>query len=104
VLLDLSAVESIDTICAAFTGNRVDLSLQGDIEDVEIELGLRTRRATQRKPDPTIEGLRSAMFDAMRRADLPVQARPKTGRNDPCPCGSSSSKKYKKCCMTTDCC
>jgi hypothetical protein len=102
VLLDLSAVEAIDTIRAAFADNRVDLSLQGDIEDVEIELGLRTRRATQRKPDPTVGGLRSALFNAMRRDDLPVQARPKTGRNAPCPCGSA--KKYKKCCMTTDCC
>ncbi|NLF96285.1 MAG: hypothetical protein GX569_06065 [Candidatus Riflebacteria bacterium] len=22
-----------------------------------------------------------------------------TGRNDPCPCGSGSGKKYKKCCL-----
>jgi len=26
-----------------------------------------------------------------------AQASPKTGRNDPCPCGSG--KKYKKCCL-----
>jgi SEC-C motif len=25
---------------------------------------------------------------------------PKTGRNDPCPCGSA--KKYKRCCMAQD--
>ena len=28
---------------------------------------------------------------------LPVRTEPKTGRNDPCPCGSG--KKYKKCCL-----
>ena len=28
---------------------------------------------------------------------MPVIAAPKTGRNDPCPCGSG--KKYKKCCL-----
>jgi SWIM/SEC-C metal-binding protein len=27
----------------------------------------------------------------------PIQADPKVGRNDPCPCGSG--KKFKKCCM-----
>ena len=27
----------------------------------------------------------------------PVRTEPKTGRNDPCPCGSG--KKYKKCCL-----
>jgi hypothetical protein len=27
---------------------------------------------------------------------------PKTGRNDPCPCGSGSGKKYKKCCLIRD--
>lgn len=29
-----------------------------------------------------------------------VQAGPKAGRNDPCPCGSG--KKYKKCCMKNE--
>jgi hypothetical protein len=28
---------------------------------------------------------------------LPIRTEPKTGRNDPCPCGSG--KKYKKCCL-----
>jgi len=34
--------------------------------------------------------------------DIPPVAAfsPKTGRNDPCPCGSG--KKYKKCCMAAD--
>jgi hypothetical protein len=99
-LLDLRAVESIDTIRAAFADNRVDLSIQGDIEDVEIELGLRTQRTTPRKLDPSFERMQGVLFGAIRRAKLPVQARPKIGRNAPCPCGSG--RKYKKCCMVTD--
>ena len=50
-----------------------------------------------------------ARLAALRRAGQPpdrlmtmvqaedVEARPKAGRNDPCPCGSSP--KYKKCCL-----
>ena len=33
--------------------------------------------------------------DAEDVLDVPVPAPPKTGRNDPCPCGSG--KKFKKC-------
>jgi SEC-C motif domain protein len=33
---------------------------------------------------------------AVRSGPAPVKARPKVGRNDPCPCGSG--KKYKHCC------
>jgi len=42
---------------------------------------------------------RNAAMSASRdkeRKKTPVKVGPKTGRNDPCPCGSG--KKYKKCC------
>jgi hypothetical protein len=98
-LLDLRAVEAIDTIRDAFRRDAIDLSIAGDIEDVEIELGLRDRRTTPvarsqllpmgRPPWPGV--------DPMQR-DRPVPAqREKVGRNAPCPCGSG--KKYKKCCL-----
>jgi hypothetical protein len=45
-LLDLSAVEAIDAIRQAFHRNSVDISMAGDLEEVEIELGLRKRRTT----------------------------------------------------------
>jgi hypothetical protein len=36
--------------------------------------------------------------------EIPVETyrreTPKIGRNDPCPCGSGSGKKYKKCCLS----
>jgi hypothetical protein len=35
-------------------------------------------------------------FDALPPVETVVRSGPKTGRNDPCPCGSG--KKYKKCC------
>jgi HEAT repeat protein len=82
-LIDLKAVESISVIREAFAHDRVDLFISGDVEDVEIELGLRAERAT---PAP-----RFSFFPAVPRA------RAKVGRNDPCPCGSG--KKYKKCCL-----
>jgi len=45
---------------------------------------------TRREPDGLAE--RSGAGAAR-----PVRSAPKTGRNDPCPCGSG--KKYKKCCL-----
>lgn len=43
----------------------------------------------------TREKVLQEMPELVRHA--PVVSGPKTGRNDPCPCGSG--KKYKKCCM-----
>jgi len=86
-LITLEARESIETLRRLYQGGNVDLFACGDIEDVEIELGLRERRST---PPP----------DFRRALGLPMQqaAKPKkVGRNDPCPCGSG--KKYKKCCL-----
>jgi SEC-C motif len=98
-LIDLQAVEAIDTMRDAFRHNSVDIVIAGDQEDVEIDLGLRDRRATP----------------ALRYAILPADWSPrpsagqiehdicawprheKTGRNEPCPCGRG--KKYKKCCL-----
>jgi hypothetical protein len=45
-LIDLQAVEAIDVIRDAFRRNAVDISMAGDVEDVEIALGLRVGRAT----------------------------------------------------------
>jgi hypothetical protein len=96
-LIDLRAVEAIDAIRDAYRRDDVDMSVCGDIEDVEIALGramwaprrgVRTRlgaSACRKKP-------RSAR---RRRKSLPRRAG--FGRNDPCPCGSG--KKYKKCCL-----
>jgi hypothetical protein len=86
-LLDLEARSSIDTLRRLYRSGNVDLFVCGDIEDVEIELGLRTQRTTPRPDLAQVYGL-----------SKPDQRKTeKVGRNDPCPCGSG--KKYKKCCL-----
>ena len=109
-LLDMKAVEAIDTIREAFRLDAVDISIPGDLEDVEIALGLRTRRSTP-KPSyhpfgPKLEPLLKRFRELVqvgearsRHAELAAMRVPrKLGRNDPCPCGSG--KKHKKCCLT----
>jgi hypothetical protein len=103
-LSNLNATGAIETIRQAFAAGCVDLSVQGDVEDVEIDMGLRLARET---PPPdlglmldrrTADGHRS-WDDGL--ADMPSETiRNRTrhiGRNDPCPCGSG--KKFKKCCL-----
>lgn len=94
-LLDLKAVETIDAIRDAFARRAVEPSIAGDLEDIEIELGLRDRRAT-RRPN---YGLMAAGLPSPpdRFAPEVLPKRQEVGRNDPCPCGSG--KKYKKCCL-----
>ncbi|MGD2020766.1 MAG: SEC-C metal-binding domain-containing protein [Thiohalocapsa sp.] len=87
VLVDLEARSSIDTLRSLYRSGNVDLFACGDIEDVEMELGLRTQRTT---PQPDLAQLYGFPKPALRKPE-------KVGRNDPCPCGSG--KKYKKCCL-----
>ena len=86
-LIDLKATESINTIRQAIKLNLVDTGVAGDMEDVEIELGLRTKRVS---PRPNFQ-----YVNTTESFQSPIR-KEKIGRNDPCPCGSG--KKYKKCC------
>jgi uncharacterized protein YchJ len=43
-----------------------------------------------------LEGAGSSEGESDFSEAKPIQAAPKTGRNDPCPCGSG--RKFKKCC------
>lgn len=90
-LTSLQAVESIDLIRKAFDANVVDITVMGDLEDVEIMLGIRQERSTP-KPKYHLCGSHCSHDESTQ-----VQRNSKIGRNDPCPCGSS--KKYKKCCL-----
>jgi hypothetical protein len=83
-LVTLNSVESIDIIRDAYNRQCVDLEINGDIEDIEIDFGLRENPYIPRLIRPTQEF-------------LSVRTEPKVGRNDPCPCGSG--KKFKKCCL-----
>ena len=129
-LWDLRAVEAMPVIEYAFASGRVDESVMGDLEDVQIHFGLKAKREHPPKPNSLTEmhdklaGLREKIHSyeqenaelrevlglAQAEAKLdtalddfpsdppsePYVAPPKTGRNEPCPCGSG--KKYKKCC------
>ena len=116
-LWDLRAVEAMPVIERAFASGRVDESVNGDLEDVQIHFGLKTQREHPRKPNrlTKMSGEIAGMTDELHalekeNSDLreilddltfgqepqPYLAPPKTGRNDPCPCGSG--KKCKKCC------
>lgn len=90
-LIDLKATETIETIRDAFNRNCVDISILGDLEDVEIALGLRSKRNTP-KPDYSLGATKA--IDALLGQTKPAV---KIGRNEPCPCGSG--KKYKTCCL-----
>jgi hypothetical protein len=97
-LVSLRAVEAMPAIRLAFAEDQVDWTVSGDLEDVELGMGLRTERTTPRP------GYKVAQEDAddEDEDDAPlveqvIRTEPKIGRNDLCPCGSG--KKYKKCCM-----
>ncbi len=110
-LLDLEARESLPLMERAFKADCVDESVCGDYEDAEIEFGLKAAREHPRRPNSLTE-----LSDRLRALDkeniferalldlpplpsttqFPLVKPPKTGRNDPCPCGSG--RKFKKCC------
>jgi hypothetical protein len=86
-LLDLKAVEAFPTIKQVYLEKCIDLMICGDLEDMEIELGLRKKRSTKR---PNLLNLDTLLGRK--------KGKKKIGRNEPCPCGSG--KKYKKCCLS----
>lgn len=94
-LTDLKAIEEIEIITEAFNKDVVDLSVCGDLEEIEIDLGLRKERAT---PRPNFSFFNTSEFDKLQFPKPVVDSNQKIGRNDSCPCGSG--KKYKKCCLT----
>lgn len=73
-LLDLRAVEAAPAMEAAFAGRRVDTSVTGDWEDVQVELGLLAERIT---PPPRYDHFLAARGLEPRRAAAPP-ARPAT--------------------------
>jgi hypothetical protein len=99
-LLDLQAVELIDEIRHLFELDCVDFSCAGDLEEIEIELGMRDERSTPKPNYYLHKYAKSQQQDSNLIDFIPletyVKLKPKIGRNDPCTCGSG--KKFKKCC------
>jgi len=103
-MIKCNGAKHIDFIREVFKTKKVDVGVVGDIEDVEIDLGFRSRRETKRKKSELQKRL-SGLFDSPQKLDAVFNSsansvqysKPKVSRNDPCPCGSG--KKYKKCCL-----
>ena len=93
-LLNLKATELIDEIRKMFSQDCVEIGIAGDLEDIEIDLGLRIKRTTSKPSYGIFPGLLNEMGNS---SETFVQEKTKVGRNDPCPC--DSGKKYKKCCL-----
>ncbi|OQK17613.1 hypothetical protein AU255_07030 [Methyloprofundus sedimenti] len=102
-LIELEATEAIEPIRDAFNRDRVNIGIPGDLEDVEIALGLRNKRDT---PKPNYNRFAPEMTERLKYLlgsvepdylESAVRSLVKVGRNDPCICGSG--KKYKKCCL-----
>jgi hypothetical protein len=96
----------------AFHENAVDLCVAGDIENVEMALGVREKRDTPQRSYVAKQLGIQHLIDKWRKdvehedchpechhekRALPLQHAVKIGGNAPCSCGSS--KKYKKCCL-----
>ena len=111
-LKDCKAVELMTEIRGLFRVDCLDQGITGDIEDVEIAVGLRDRRSnskpksTKMRKDQGKEAFQDDDDDETewekpqrRGADAPsfVREVPKVGRNAPCACGSG--KPYKSCCL-----
>ena len=95
-LAHLRAVSSLPLIRQAFEQEYVDYSMEGDIEDIEIRMGIREKRSDP--PDhPTPRDMIPGFGESLDNIFGRSVKRTKIGRNDPCPCGSG--KKYKKCCL-----
>jgi hypothetical protein len=104
-LVDLQAKSKIDNIRRAFQEGRIDSFFAGDIEDVEIDLGLREIRDTKPKhfldftpSDELHEHIKYCpeCGNSVNNMTL-INQGTRIGRNEPCHCGSG--KKYKKCCL-----
>jgi hypothetical protein len=103
-LVDLKAIEAVGPMKLAFNAGDVDLSVLGDWEEVQIDLGLLKKRLTPPPeygwiPDeyiPMAKMVRSGTLGKQlaKTSDEPDPWK-NVGRNDPCPCGSG--KKYKNC-------
>ena len=95
LLVEFSKDKYIELIRETFKTKEVDIMFAGDLEDIEIKLGLRKKRSKPREKNFLEKMVEEyGLEDKIKSL---ISTEPKIGRNDPCPCGSG--KKYKKCCL-----
>lgn len=100
ICIDYKLTEHYELIKECYAKDAIDLMYNGDLEDVEIRMGLREKRETEKEPtilQKLFDSLDDNFYDEETSSLSFVKDEPKIGRNDPCPCGSG--KKYKKCCL-----
>ena len=100
ICMDYKLTKHHELIKECFARDAIDLMHNGDLEDVEISMGLREQRETQKEPtmlQKLFNSLDDDFYDEETDSLSFVKDELKVGRNDSCPCGSG--KKYKKCCM-----
>ena len=68
-LLDLDAKEAIDDIRLFFAKDCVDITCAGDLEEVEIELGFRSKRSTPKPDCAQLYGLESLQLPEKPQSD-----------------------------------
>jgi HEAT repeat protein len=73
-LVDMKAVETIELIKKAFEADAVDEMVNGDVEDVQIEMGLLEKRLTPERP------LRMSAFAPNPEFDELITPAPKAGK------------------------
>ena len=95
LLTKISGAKHIELIRKLFEEKEVDVFFYGDLEDIEIKLGLREKRTQPREKNLIEKMLES--YELEDKLEPLVSTETKIGRNEPCPCGSG--KKYKKCCL-----
>jgi hypothetical protein len=99
-LVEITKDKHIDLIREIFRTKPIDIFFAGDLEDIEIKAGVRTKRDTKAPNMMDMFGM--SLFDDEddnSNDDIMQHTlnQDKIGRNEPCPCGSG--KKYKKCCL-----
>ncbi len=114
-VVDFNGTELAPLIKQFYDADLIDLHMYGKWQDCLKELNIPDdqRRRSEKRPLQSLFEIRDELYenelsidDEMYTQAQPyshtplfqpfVHTQPKTGRNDPCPCGSG--KKYKKCC------
>lgn len=91
-LVDLQATETIKTIRRAFQADRVDTKVMGNLEDVEVELGLKPQRTIKKQPVTDLEEVTSLL----KKITQSNQSKKDKGFGEPQKQKSRKSQKQKK--------
>jgi len=90
-LLDLKAVEAMPAIRRAFAANAIDITVAGDLEDAEIDLGLREERATPSRVKEVMDQKYPALRALREKIEQEEQRQKQQARKD-----KSKKKQQKK--------